>query len=91
MYYDTAYCENRKQYSVAGIVSRLRLDNQGITVPFPAWTKGFKVPKLTPGTTQPSIPWVPGALHRGGMKVHFYLVPRFNKECSKTSHPLNSS
>jgi len=49
------------------------------------------VPKLTPGTTQPSIPWVPGALHRGGMKVHFYLVPRFNKECSKTSHPLNSS
>lgn len=94
MYYDTAYYKNRKQYHVVGIMSRLQTGNQQINVLFPAWTRGFKVPKLTLGPTQPSIQWIPGALCGGGMAGHegsLLSCAKVKKKCSKTSHLLNSS
>jgi hypothetical protein len=59
---------NRSRNSVVGIATSYRLDDRGIRVPSPGRVKNFLFSKSSrPAlrSTQPPIPWVPGALSPG--------------------------
>jgi hypothetical protein len=97
MYYDTAYHENRKQYSVVGIVSTLQTGHYTKESQFHSQLGQNVLKFLNWHWYLPSLLFsgIQGHFIRQGrgkgggqaMKVHFYLVPRLTKNAAK---PLTS-
>lgn len=69
-----------------------RLNNQGITVPFPAQARDFKVPKLTlethPAFYSMGSRGTSSAKKQPGYEGSLLSSAKVKKKCSTTSHPL---